>query len=167
MKITEIIVHEGRGYNHPYESFSNFKQGISLKASIDETESMGVCTRKLQEKASIEMEAIKNRTLDSLKKINSLEDAKRKIEVVEKPVFIQETFDKTTKMESGGSITWIDDIEVKVINIRAVCHAISLGMLPENCVEFKNLKQLAKLNNWKGNIYGLNIEETQRESKRT
>ena len=87
--------------------------------------------------------------------------------VVEKPVFVQKTVDKTTKMESGGSITWIDDIEVKVINIRAVCHAISLGMLPENCVEFKNLKQLAKLNNWKGNIYGLSIIETQRESKRT
>ena len=52
-----------------------------MKASIDETESMGVCTRKLQEKASIEMEAIKNKTLESLKKINSLEDAKRQIEI--------------------------------------------------------------------------------------
>ena len=87
--------------------------------------------------------------------------------VIEKPVFVEKVVEKTTKMESGGSITWIKDIEVEVVSIRAVCFAVSQGFIPENCVEFKNLKQLAKMNNWKGVIHGLNIIETQRESKRT
>ena len=87
--------------------------------------------------------------------------------VVEKPVFVEKVIEKTTKTESGGSITWIKDIEVEVVNVRSVCFAISQGHIPETCVEFKNLKQLAKMNNWKGNIHGLNIKETQRESKRT
>lgn len=82
MKITEIIVHESRGYNHPYEGFSNFKQGVTLKALIDEQlEPYHVCVKNLQEKAAKEIEAIKNKTLDSLKKVNSLEDAKRQIEI--------------------------------------------------------------------------------------
>ena len=80
MKITEIIVHEGRGYNHPFEQYSNFKQGVTLKASITEEEyDLKDCVKRLQEKAAVEIEAIKNKTLDSLKKINSLEEAKRQI----------------------------------------------------------------------------------------
>ena len=86
--------------------------------------------------------------------------------IVEKPVFVEKAVEKTTKTESGGSITWIKDIEVEVVSVRAVCFAISQGNIPENCVEFKNLKQFAKMNNWKGLIHGLNIKETQRESKR-
>lgn len=86
MKITEIIVHEGRGYNHPYEQFSNFKQGITLKATIDpnwsgELENPEACIKRLQEKAATQMDDIKKRTLDSLEKINSLEAAKRQIEI--------------------------------------------------------------------------------------
>ena len=81
MKITEIIVHEGRGYNHPYEQYNNFKQGITLKATLDETDSAENCTKRLHEIASYEIEAIKNKTLDSLKKIDSLEAAKRQIEI--------------------------------------------------------------------------------------
>lgn len=82
MKITEIIVHEGRGYNNPYESYSNFKQGVTFKATVDdEKESVRNCTKTLQEKASQAIEIIKNKTLESLKKINSLEEAKRQIEI--------------------------------------------------------------------------------------
>ena len=82
-------------------------------------------------------------------------------------MFVEKAVEKTTKMESGGSITWIKDIEVEVISIRDVCFAIFQGKIPEKCVEFKNLKQVAKMNNWKGVLHGLNIKETQRESKRT
>ena len=113
--------------------------------------------QKLLEKAA-EMEKLNPKKAEAL-----LEKAEA---VVEKPVFVERVVEKTTKMETGGSITWIKDIEVEVVSIRAVCHAISQGFIPENCVEFKNLKQLSKLNNWKGQIHGLNIKEIQRESKR-
>lgn len=80
MKITEIVVHEGRGYNHPYEQFSNFKQGITLKATIEEAEDVNSCIRRLHGKAVIELEGIKIKTLNALNKCNSLEEAKRAIE---------------------------------------------------------------------------------------
>lgn len=80
MKITEIIVHEGRGYNHPYESFSNFKQGVTFRANIYESENFIDITKQLQEKAAVQIEAIKNKTLEFLKEINSLEVAKRQAE---------------------------------------------------------------------------------------
>ena len=86
MEITEIMVHEARGYNHPHESYSNFKQGVTLKATVSEHEIVENCIKRLQEKAAILMEAIKNKTLDSLEKINSLENAKRKKEMeLERP----------------------------------------------------------------------------------
>ena len=87
--------------------------------------------------------------------------------VIESPVFVEKVAEKTTRLESGGSITWISDIVVKVISVRAVCHAISQGFIPETCVDFKNLKQLVKMNAWKGQIHGLNIKNKPRESKRT
>ena len=125
--------------------------------------------REAREKAEKERQILLDKAAE-MEKLNpkKAEALLEKAEaVIEKPVFIEKAVEKTTKMEFGGSITWVKDIEVEVVNIRAVCYAISQGVLPENCVEFKNLKQLAKLNNWKGNIHGLNIIETQRESKRT
>jgi hypothetical protein len=35
MKLTQITVHAGRTFNHPYESFSNLRNGITLVVSID------------------------------------------------------------------------------------------------------------------------------------
>lgn len=88
--------------------------------------------------------------------------------VIEKPVFVEKTVEKTTKMESGGSITWIKDIEVTVTDIKAACAAVSNGWIPTTCVEFKGLKAWAKaIGNKCGDYYGVRITETQRESKRT
>lgn len=81
MKITEIIVFEGRGYNHPYESYSNFKQYITLKASIGEEEyDVKDSIKRLQEKASTEIEDIKKRTLESLNKLKNLQEVKQQID---------------------------------------------------------------------------------------
>ena len=128
---------------------------------------------RLEKEARDKAEAERQKLLDKAAEMEKLNPKKAEAllekadAVVEKPVFVERIVEKTTKMESGGAITWIKDIEVEVISIRAVCHAISQGFIPENCVEFKNLKQLSKLNNWKGQIHGLNIKEIQRESKRT
>lgn len=122
-----------------------------------------------KEKADKERQALLDKAAE-MEKINpkKAEALMEKAEaVIESPVFVERKIENTTKLESGGSITWLKDIVVEVISVRAVCHAISQGFIPETCVEFKNLKQLAKLNNWKGEIHGLNIKETQRESKKT
>ena len=125
--------------------------------------------REAKEKAYKERQALRDKAAE-IEKLNpkKAEALLEKAEaVVEKPVFVQKAVEKTTKMESGGSITWIKDIEVEVINIGEVCKAVSEGIIPVSCVEFKNLKQIAKIYGWKGSIHGLNIKETQRESKRT
>ena len=125
--------------------------------------------REAKEKADRERQTLMEKAAE-MEKLNpkKAEAILEKAEaIVEKPVFIQKAVEKTTKMESGGSITWIKDVEVEVVSVRSVCFAISQGNIPENCVEFKNLKQFAKLQGLKGEIHGLNIKETQRESKRT
>lgn len=88
--------------------------------------------------------------------------------VCEKPVFAEKVVEKTVRLESGGSITWIKDIVVEVIDIKALCAAVAAGYVSENCIEYKNLKAWAKLNGWKDGFdkYGLMVKEIQRESKR-
>lgn len=125
--------------------------------------------RLVREKADKERQALLDKAAE-MEKLNpkKAEAILEKAEaIVEKPVFVEKVVEKTTRMESGGSITWIKDIEVEVEDVSEVCKAIWDDHIPESCVEFKNLKQLAKMNNWTGRIYGLNVRETQRESKRT
>jgi len=81
MVILEMTIHEGRTYNHPFEAYSNFKQGVSVKASLSENENPEREGKLLQERASLLMDEIKNKTLQSLVKLNSLEEAKRQIEI--------------------------------------------------------------------------------------
>jgi len=114
--------------------------------------------QKLLEKAA-EMEKLNPKKAEIL-----LEKAAM---VIEKPVFAERAVEKTTKMKSGGSITWITDIKVVVVDVKEACTAVANGFLPIICIEFKNLKQVAKMNGWRGEKYGLKITETQRESKRT
>ena len=125
--------------------------------------------REAREKADKERQVL----LDKAAAMEKLNPKKAEIllekaeAVIEKPVFVEKVVEKTTRIEGGGSITWIKDIEVKVVDIKEVCLAIVDRYIPVTCVEFKNLKQVAKMNNWKGKIHGLNITETERESKRT
>ena len=85
--------------------------------------------------------------------------------VYEKPVCVVPVVQKTTKIESGGSITWIKDIEVTVNSTRLLCNAIGEGTAPITIVEFKNLKAWVKANGIT-DFQGLTITEIQRESKR-
>ena len=144
---------------------------VSWKMEQDriEREKQEKLEREAREKADKERQALLDKAAE-MEKLNTrkaeaiLEKAEA---VIEKPVFVEKAVEKTTKMKSGGSITWIKDIEVEVLGIKDVCLAIVDGFIPVTCVEFKNLKQVAKMNNWKGKIHGLNVKETQRESKRT
>ena len=97
-------------------------------------------------------------------------------DVVEELAFAEKTIEKTTKLESGGSITWIYDINIEVIDKIEVCKAIVAQLIPEKCLgEFVYLKKWAELNGMKEKvkteqkgifIYGLHITEKQRESNK-
>ncbi len=51
MQVTEIIVGTGRTFNHPYETYSNLKPSLTLKATLDPGESEEQAVRVLQAKA--------------------------------------------------------------------------------------------------------------------
>lgn len=121
--------------------------------------------REAQEKADKERQKLLDKAAqeqDEKKKEKLLDKAEL---VVEKPVFVK-TVEKSTRLTNGGTRTWIKDITVEVDNIKDVCLAIVKGFIPTSCVEFKNLKAWAKLNNYTTDIYGLKITETSRPSTR-
>lgn len=66
MKITEITVHAGRTFNHPYESYSNFKPGVSLRATLSDEEDPEAATKALQAQAEHMAEQQKQQILADL-----------------------------------------------------------------------------------------------------
>jgi glycerol-3-phosphate O-acyltransferase len=67
MKIIEITVSAGRTFNHPYESFSNFRPEVSFKATLDEGINVENATKELQRRAESHVEEIKTKILAKLK----------------------------------------------------------------------------------------------------
>jgi len=63
MQITEITVTSGRTFNHPYESFSNLRPTISLKATLTEGDNVDKEAKNLQCKAESLVEAHKEKML--------------------------------------------------------------------------------------------------------
>lgn len=120
--------------------------------------------REAYEKAEKERQKLLNKAVQAQTPEKQEELLEKAEQVYAQPVFAESAMPKTVKSESG-SITFIKDIEVVVIDPKAVCKAISEGLIPVTCVEFKNLKQWIKLNNIK-TFEGLCIKEIQRESKR-
>ena len=72
MKITEIIVHAGQGFNHPYEQFANFKPSVSLKAVLEDGEDPSLVVKQLQAKAEGMVEDHKNHILSTLRELHHL-----------------------------------------------------------------------------------------------
>ena len=73
MQITEIIVNAGRTFNHPYESYSNMRPSITLKATIEEGEDPIAATKALQAQAEGLIEDHKHHMLKSLAYLHDLE----------------------------------------------------------------------------------------------
>lgn len=64
MKIKEIIATAGRTFNHPYESFANFRPGISIKADLEEGDDLRACLDELHLIAEADVERVKNAILE-------------------------------------------------------------------------------------------------------
>lgn len=72
MRVQEIVVSAGRTFNHPYESYSNFKPGVSMKATLDAGEDPVAATQALQAKAEQLVEDHKRNTLDAVEKMENM-----------------------------------------------------------------------------------------------
>ena len=91
-------------------------------------------------------------------------------ETVVQPVFAPKAIEKTSKVENGGSTTWVKDINVEVQSVKFLCAGIASGEVPESVVQFSP----GKLKTWvkymdirPGSVPGLFIKETQREIVRS
>jgi len=86
VKITEIIVSAGRTFNHPFESYSNLRPQVTMKATIEEGEDPEKATKEMQAKAEKLVEDHKNHILDSLHKIEEMAQFERSQANLEKQI---------------------------------------------------------------------------------
>lgn len=73
MEITEIIVSAGRTFNHPYESYSNLRPGVTMKATLTITEEVDDAVKELQAKAEKLVEDHKQLMLKQLREIYEMQ----------------------------------------------------------------------------------------------
>ncbi len=69
-QVIEIQVHASTGFNHPYESYANFKPGVTLRATLTEGTNVFEEARKLQSLAESLVQVEKKETLIRLKAEN-------------------------------------------------------------------------------------------------
>jgi predicted nuclease with TOPRIM domain len=79
MRVTEITVHAGRTFNHPYEQYSNLRPSATLKATLAEGEDADEALRQLQVKAETLVEDHKRNLLESIEEIEQMKRAEREI----------------------------------------------------------------------------------------
>lgn len=64
MKITQITATAGRTFNHPYESYANFRPSIMITADLKEGDDLRTCLDELHLIAEADVERVKNAILD-------------------------------------------------------------------------------------------------------
>jgi chromosome segregation ATPase len=72
MKTTTIVVRAGRTFNHPYESYSNLKPEVELRAELADGDDALACTRQLQAQAEGLVEDHKRGLLNSIEELQRL-----------------------------------------------------------------------------------------------
>lgn len=70
MKITEITVNAGRTFNNPYESYSNLRPEVTLRASLSDGDNPDECAKGLQAQAEQLVEKHKTQLLMDLDRLN-------------------------------------------------------------------------------------------------
>lgn len=72
MKITEVTVSASQSFNHPYESYANFKPGVTIRAEVQEGEDSDGVIKQLQAKAEGLVQDHKVHLLATIEKIQEL-----------------------------------------------------------------------------------------------
>ncbi len=77
MEITEITVSAGRTFNHPYETYSNLRPGVTVKATLAPGENPTKAINELQALAEKTVEDHKQALLHSLEELHYLTEDQR------------------------------------------------------------------------------------------
>lgn len=75
MKVTEIKTNAGRTFNHPYESYSNLRCDVEMKATLEEGEDPADAAKALQARCEVLAE---NHKQEMLVSIHTLAERARK-----------------------------------------------------------------------------------------
>lgn len=79
MEITEITVSAGRTFNHPYETYSNLRPNVTIKANLAPGEDAQKAINDLQALAEKSVEDHKQGLLRSLEELNNLTQRQREM----------------------------------------------------------------------------------------
>ena len=79
-KIIEITIGLATSFNNPFESFSNFKPSVQLKAIVADGEDPNRVAIDLQAKVGDLLATERHRILDGLKREHEIENAKRNVD---------------------------------------------------------------------------------------
>lgn len=82
-KVTEVNVSASRGFNHPYEDYSNLKPFISLRIELEESEDVDKVVKEYQAKAESLVEDHKQHMLDSLTKLHEMAQYQQRVASLE------------------------------------------------------------------------------------
>lgn len=77
MEITEITVSAGRTFNHPYETYSNLRPNVTVRAVLVPGEDVVKAINDLQALAEKSVEDHKQALLHSLEELHFLSEAQR------------------------------------------------------------------------------------------
>lgn len=83
MQVTEIVVNAARTFNHPHESYSNLRPGVTLKATLSEGDEEDACVKALQAKAEKLVEDHKRLLIETINQVYELSQADEKIADIE------------------------------------------------------------------------------------
>lgn len=70
MNIIEITVGAATSFNHPYESYANFKPSVTIKATVEPGQDGAFVARELQRRAAVLVQEEKVRILRDCKLVN-------------------------------------------------------------------------------------------------
>ena len=79
MEITEVTVSAGRTFNHPYETYSNLRPNVTIKANLAPGEDAQKAINDLQALAEKSVEDHKQGLLRSLEELHNLTERQREM----------------------------------------------------------------------------------------
>jgi ornithine cyclodeaminase/alanine dehydrogenase-like protein (mu-crystallin family) len=84
MKITEIVVTAARTFNHPFETYSNLRPEVTLKATLSDSEDPTEAVKSLQSQAEGIVEDHKQTMLQSLVELHNLTERQAEVRGLQK-----------------------------------------------------------------------------------
>lgn len=114
-KIIEITIGLATSFNNPFESYSNFKPSVQLKATVAEGEYVAGAVAELQAMAGSLLSQERRRILDGLKREHDIESAEREVQYAEGHVkSYQEIIDESPARLAGAADYEVESIENRV-----------------------------------------------------